>query len=796
MTVQLYRWSLIFRAGLIFQELTLEESNKSDRSVMAKLLSLSVECINEYLDKVPDWQREVRKNNLFRLGKLYRELAIDARGKGDKLATAQYYLLASNSFSSLTGTLDKWQEDVRDNNPVRAGSLYRELAIDAVKANNKEKAAIFHLLASKAFGRSRVKLSDWQKDALDNNPTRAASLYRELAIDALRRGDELKAAQYFLSGYICISKFRQSPLTKWQMDAHDQYPARAATIYHDLSQQACRKLEHRRELELKIAAAFARVGFISMREKNSDYYSDFFESLSGGIFKMASPDLIEIEYFKESILNYYNNDIHGFIDINLDYIQVCLAYGYEADFILNEIEQFYLLLYERLKSKFNQLDKNDCVCDSQLDSLFEKIVQFSKHISKNISSDKSRIDQYNILQKYKDVSVSVLSRGYKKLAAYLLLIAYYNTSDILEDTDSIQVEPITSFGQISTEEEVLNIILRPHQFGAKSTFFDTQYLLASLESVLNNSPVNSRIFVAVNDVFKIPEIIDSRLVVVPFDAIANVNYFDFLSKYVHFSTNHVEFEMFSIATYFLIQSICERYSINDFLIVEGDTLVLRPLDSFIDNFDSSYYLSGLCATCFGRLSKDLIDHYCSIALQSYTEGSELNKRMKKLAQKRSSQQGLRGGICDMTFWEWIINDVCGSNAGFQWSSCDEVKDLTICDQFFKKYDQQYMERIGIDDAEFLLSDYKVTINREQRIFSGKRVFCPQKVDNDVGEVFYVCQFSSGEDTLIQVNTAQFGGIYKYVMVNLWDSLIAKNYFKTYYPRGKNLECSYEFIFQN
>ncbi|NER04715.1 MAG: hypothetical protein F6K17_19955, partial [Okeania sp. SIO3C4] len=663
------------------------------------------------------------------------------------------------------------------------------LAIEATQKGNKDKAAIFHLLASEAFGQATVKLTDWQEDARDKNPIRAAALYQELAIDALKNKDELQAAKYYLSASICFSKSKNIPLDEWQVNIRDQNPMRAAAIYNQLSQQAQEKLNFSQEIEFKIATALANVGFISLKEKNSNYYLDFFNSYRHGYLKKSSLDLAKIENLQAEILNCYIDDIHGFINTMIDCILIYLAYGYEAE-ALTKINQVYLYLYEQLHSRFDRLQKNHQVCESDFDEIVERIAQFSQQFSQIFLSGKSIVIDIDTIHRYKKASVNVLSKGYKKLAAYLLLVAYY-TSNAIEDINYFEIESSKLINQNTQNEKTLDIIMRPHQFGARSTFFDTQYLLASLESILNNSPKNSRIFVVVNDVFKIPKIIDDRLIIVSFDEIANQKYFDFLSKYVHLSTNQIEFEMFSIASYFLIQSVCELYSVDSFLIVEGDTLVFRPFEKFVENFHNPYYLSNFETTCFGRLGKDLIDHYCSVVIESYGKDSML-KAMQELYQKIKSQ-GNSGGICDMTFWNWIHNNVYNYNAGFHWVRCDEVKNLTICDHFFHRNDRKYKAERGIN-VDLLLYNYEVVINGETKILPGKKIVV---IDNNHGnnEVYYVDdRFNKNE--YLKVNTAQFGGIYKYVMVELWNSLIQQNKFKTYYPRENELNRSYKIMFDS
>jgi len=781
MVSKIDRWSLIFRAGLIFQELALEKNK--DKLATAELLLSSVECMNEYSQQLPDWQIEIREKNLLRAGTLYRELAMEAIRNGNKSVTAQYQLLASKSFSLLTKNLDNWQEDARDKNPVRAGIIYRELAIEAIKNSNKDRAAIFHLLASETFEKAKVKLTDWQEDARDKNPMRAGALYRELAIDALKNKDELQAAKYHLFASICFSKLKNIPLDEWQVDIRDKNPMRAAAIYHKLSLQAQEKLDFAKEIELKIATALANVGFVSLIEKNNNYYLDFFNSYHNGYLKKSSLDLAKIENLQEEILNCYIDDIHGFTNAILDGILIYLAYGYKAE-ALKKINQIYLDLYNQLHPRFDSLEKNHHICESELDPILERIGKFSKIL---LSGESIGLNP-DTIRLYKTASVNVLSKGYKKLAAYLLLVTYYISNNI-EYINCLSVKSSQLINQNVKNEKTLDIIIRPHQFGAKSTFFDTQYLLASLESVLNNSPNNSRIFLIVNDVCKIPKIVDERLIVVSFDEIANQQYFDFISKYVHLSTNHIEFEMFAIASYFLIQSVCDLYSIDSFLVVEGDTLIFRPFEKFIENFHSSYYLSNFDAACFGRLGKDLIDHYCNVVIESYSQDFML-KNMQELYNKMTSQ-GLSGGINDMTFWNWIYNNVYNYKAGFNWVRCDEVKNLTICDLRFHRNDRKYNAEREIN-VDLLLHDYEVFINGETKILPGKKVFVIENEHGD-SEIYYAND-KLDKSQHIRVNTAHFGGIYKYVMVELWDSLIAKNKFKTYYPRESELNCNYKFIF--
>ena len=779
------RWSLVFRAGLIFKELTLESYQEPE--IVANLLLLSVECMDEYLDKIPDWQIIIRNKNLLKAGAIYRELAIANTKKGEKDIAANYHLLASRSFSLLKIELDDWQKDTRDNNPLRAGALYRELAIQSINEGNKSEAANFHLLASDAFEKATInlKLADWQEDVRVNNPLRAGALYRELAIASLQNKDELQAAKYYLSASICFAKSKNVSLAEWQIDIRDKNPIRASDIYSKYIQASENSLNFPELIKLKIAKYFAKVRFISTEKKDS-YYSEFFESYRLNYLKTEKIDLTDLEILRQEIIDYCIDDIEEFIDFSFDCLLLYVAYGYEAE-ACQYLHQIYLYLYERLNSHIQQLPTNYQTVESEFDRILEKVVSFSKEFVKHFPISVSKSANIGTILRYKSASINVLSKGYKKLSGLLLLVAYYLSND-LDDVNITDLTLRENKKKNNKKNKPLNIIVRPHQFGAKSTFFDTQYLLAAVESVLNNSPENSRVFLIVNDTFKISKVIDDRLFLVSFDEIADRDYFDFMSKYTHLSTNHLEFEMFSIASYFLIKSVCELYSIDDFLIVEGDTLVFRPLESFIDNFKNSYYLSNFETTCFGRLGKDLIDHYCQVVMDAYTNDCLL-QTMKDLYNTIQSNQ-MMGGISDMIFWNWIHNNIYNLNAGFSWTRCDQVTNSTICDHFFHKNDKPYKEERGIN-VDLLLHDYQVSINGEQQVLVGKKMICITNEDGDT-ELYYVDNKLNKKE-YIQVNTAQFGGIYKHVMVELWNSLIAKNKFISY-SSSTPKKCSYDFMF--
>ena len=137
------------------------------------------------------------------------------------------------------------------------------------------------------------------------------------------------------------------------------------------------------------------------------------------------------------------------------------------------------------------------------------------------------------------------------------------------------------------------------------------------------------------------------------------------------------------------------------------------------------------------------------------------------------------------------NNVCNYKAEFHWVRCDEVKNLTICDHFFHRNDPKYKAERGIN-VDLLLHNYEVIINGERKIIPGKKVFVTEHNCGN-SEIYYVDN-RLNKNQYIRVNTAQFGGIYKHVMVELWNSLIAKNKFKTYYSRESELNCNYKFIF--
>jgi hypothetical protein len=242
------------KAGSIYQQLAVDAATAGDKRAEADALLKTVAAFNLSPLALSSWQEQTRLNGAARAGTLYRELSLEAEAQGNKEEAAELRLAAAQCFRDTTQALKKWQEDARDRFPVWAGAFYAERAAEAKSAGDKRGEAELRLKSMECFNLTTSTLAPWQQDLAAKAPMRAATLYRELALEAEATGRKKDEADFRLKAAAAYRR-ATGPLAAWQEDIRDRDPARAAALYRALAFEAASDGNKVAETEFRLIAA-------------------------------------------------------------------------------------------------------------------------------------------------------------------------------------------------------------------------------------------------------------------------------------------------------------------------------------------------------------------------------------------------------------------------------------------------------------------------------------------------------------------------------------------------------------
>ena len=336
-----------------------------------------------------------------------------------------------------------------------------------------------------------------------------------------------------------------------------------------------------------------------------------------------------------------------------------------------------------------------------------------------------------------------------------LIDAFLTSSNVVRDLRvDVNLEEIKK----SVEQRPL-LVIRPHMLAGKSNFFDLEYLTACIESTIKLAADRTVVFI-VNDPTQFHSLKAPNLFILSFDDLASNDFYEVTRRYEHLSTNHLEFELFSICSYFLIEKLISLLEVEYFHIIEGDTLLLRNISEF-DSDLPPIYLSNFKTCCFAKLDKKLISHYCLVAKEMYMNENILDSLRSDY--RKRLEMNHSGGFNDMTIWHIIQNDSYGLGVKEAWGRCDIAINNSICDHFYHLNDRKYLESRSLP-LDIVSTHHEISTDGEIKEFQGKLIKCIKK-DGSL-KLYYV----SNNDTDVRVNTVQFGGSYKTVMVYIWNKI--------------------------
>nr|WP_320136355.1 hypothetical protein [uncultured Amphritea sp.] len=229
------------------------------------------------------------------------------------------------------------------------------------------------------------------------------------------------------------------------------------------------------------------------------------------------------------------------------------------------------------------------------------------------------------------------------------------------------------------------IIYSPHKMGLKNNSLDCLFVPLSFSSTVKSNPDTNVYFLNVNDNYSVstPGIID-------------VDVRGFYSKacgpirksYKHLSTNQPDFELFCMERFFVIKEFMKKEKIDKAFLVETDVLIFENLNDFLNaegGIDSSKnYLSERKCISFGFITISYLEYYCDFITDCYNDDEKFNKI--KAYYQRYREKGNSGGICDMTFCDYINNGAYGAKKEYKVSNisdffCSESGDVSVFDSF-------------------------------------------------------------------------------------------------------------------
>lgn len=699
--------------------------NKDERKTF-EFLKLLVLVGIKYNNFAPAWFKEESEKNRVKLLSEFRDKLLKLKKNNEySIDVINFNYFMCFIANEITSDVD-WIADIRSNNSLRAGDACRNLYL---KSTNPIVKSYLMDYAAFCYSKSKKTLAEWQKDQVVNNPLRAFQVNFE-RYKSIEDVQEDESFYHLVKGVSYITRDLERDVPEWMSSLKDLVSKRLANS--------------------SIKSFRLNGGFIYLSNGllSRDFYFDYVENgaeyfyyYSNAYYKHNGKiDRVIESYFqlpdgKNKFLTAL--DLLSFIQINdLDV---------SRESVKSLLNSFVKLYFDEFLYK--EIDLTDYILYIDFKALLEK---FSLKNS-----------ELNSLECFKN---TFTASDYAFFISFSFLDFNFPESDRVKDCARF----------ISSKPDFLvpPVVIRPHMLGGKNTSFDQEYLKACIESVILNTPKETPIFFIVNDPDVFSDIISKNFFAISFDDVADNDYYNFINLYVHRSTNHLEFEMFSIASYFLIRSLMKELSIDDFLIVEGDTLILRELNEFY-RFYGDTYLSNKVTCCFARLSLSLINEYCDSALKIYNNTKNIEVITKGYEKQLS--HNLPGGFNDMTIWNAISNSSFEIKTNSKWNRCDILHENSICDHFFHSVDEIYCSDRNIT-GKFKVKKYSVALNDGDKFLEGKKVFYCENTG------YFLYEMESGDP--IVINTAQFGGIYKYVMVQLWNEF--KGLFEKKHVKDKEI----------
>lgn len=228
------------------------------------------------------------------------------------------------------------------------------------------------------------------------------------------------------------------------------------------------------------------------------------------------------------------------------------------------------------------------------------------------------------------------------------------------------------------------IIYSPHKIGLKNNSLDFLFLPVSLSSVVKTNPDTDVFFLNINDNYPVGILgiidVDVRK---EFSSSAT----DISKRYKHLSTNKPDFELFCIQRFFVVRDFMRDRNITRAFLIETDVLLFADLNDFFSNvhgFDyNDTYLSESKCISLGYVTLDYMNYFCEFVTNCYSDTSILNS-MSMFFEKYTSD-GKKGGICDMTFCDYINRAIYGADVKFKAKNFSDIFSSSNGDIMFDSF---------------------------------------------------------------------------------------------------------------
>jgi len=229
------------------------------------------------------------------------------------------------------------------------------------------------------------------------------------------------------------------------------------------------------------------------------------------------------------------------------------------------------------------------------------------------------------------------------------------------------------------------IIYSPHKIGLKRNSLDYLFVPLSFSSVVKSNPTADVYFLNVNDNFPVST-----------PGITDVDATQFYSKackpirdcYKHLSTNQADFELFCMERFFVLKEFMAANAIDKAFLVETDVLVFEDLNSFIGceggiSPEKSYLSENKCIS-LGYVTLAYLEYYCNYIVSCYCDIEKFAK-IESFYHKYREKGGM-GGICDMTFCDYINKGMYGAERQYATENISKIfKKCTGQDYIFDSF---------------------------------------------------------------------------------------------------------------
>lgn len=210
----------------------------------------------------------------------------------------------------------------------------------------------------------------------------------------------------------------------------------------------------------------------------------------------------------------------------------------------------------------------------------------------------------------------------------------------------------------------LDIVILPHTFGMKNPS-DFIFVPLMVDSLLRSNKNSKVTFLNPNkfslDIAAIEEFPydDSQI-----DGVAELS-----RSYVHLSTNARDFELFCIKRFFILRQYMIESELKSCLVVETDLLFFDSFSllPFVSLQSPNVFLSDRKCISTALVSLEFLNSFCEGVLNIYKNKDLLAKLTNWY--EGYNKSGGRGGICDMTFCDYIRN-------GQYEFECREIEDFS------------------------------------------------------------------------------------------------------------------------